>query len=165
MFAPNLARPRPVASLGAPTRPARSMCGFCVRQVSLQTLCLYSANATDNVSLDVQTRLAIVPAVVYRLATISCSPTQVRKPSPKLGKPSYRHFGRPRRQPSLYPSRVPQKTVLNVSSQARTKEILCKPLREQNVRLTRGFSPVYHRDRERSSLLAVDQCTDGHLSL
>ena len=38
----------------------------------------------------------------------------------------------------------------------RTKEILCKPVGEQNVRLTRGLSPVYHRDRECSSLLAVD---------
>ena len=56
-------------------------------------------------------------------------------------------------------------TVLNVSSQARTKEILCKPVEEQNVRLTRGLSPVYHRDRERSSLLAVDQRTDAYLSL
>ena len=57
------------------------------------------------------------------------------------------------------------KTVLNVYSQTRTKEILCKPLREQNVRLTRGLSPVYHRDCERSSLMAVDQCTDAYLSL
>ena len=45
------------------------------------------------------------------------------------------------------------------------KKILCKPWREQNVRLTRGLSPVYHQDRERSSLLAVDQSTDAYLSL
>ena len=57
------------------------------------------------------------------------------------------------------------KTVLNESSQARTKKILCKPLRGNNVRFIRGLSPVYHRDRERSSLLAVDQCTDAYLSL
>jgi hypothetical protein len=31
--------------------------------------------------------------------------------------------------------------------------------------LITGLSAVYHRDRERSSLLAVDQCTDGYLSL
>ena len=43
---------------------------------------------------------------------------------------------------------------MNVSSQARTKRILCKPLREQNVRLIIGLSAVYHRYRERSSLLA-----------
>ena len=30
-------------------------------------------------------------------------------------------------------------------SQARTREILCKPMEEQNPRLTRGLSPVYPR--------------------
>ena len=37
------------------------------------------------------------------------------------------------------------------------KEILCKPTAERNDLLTRGLSAVYDRDRERSSLLAVDQ--------
>ena len=58
-----------------------------------------------------------------------------------------------------------KQTVPNVSSQARTKEIPCKLVEEQNKRLTDGFSAVKPRDRERSSLLAVDQCTDGYLSL
>ena len=34
-----------------------------------------------------------------------------------------------------------------------------------NVRLTIGSSAVYYRDRERSSLLAVDQCTDEPICL
>ena len=32
-------------------------------------------------------------------------------------------------------------------------------------RLTRGSSPVYHRDRERSSFLAAGYCADAYLSL
>ena len=46
--------------------------------------------------------------------------------------------------------------------QARTNEILCKPMEEQNPRLTRGSSAVYQQDRERSSFLAADQSTDDH---
>ena len=56
-------------------------------------------------------------------------------------------------------------TVLHVSSEARTKEILCKPMEEQSPRLTAGLSPVYQRDEKRSSFLAADQCTDAYLSL
>ena len=37
--------------------------------------------------------------------------------------------------------------------------------RPVDPQLTSGSSPVYHRDRERSSLLALDQCTDAYLSL
>ena len=43
---------------------------------------------------------------------------------------------------------APQRTVknvLNVSSQARTKKTPCKPVEEQNVRLTRRLSAVYPR--------------------
>ena len=43
------------------------------------------------------------------------------------------------------PSKASQKRRLNVSPEARTSEILCKPTEEQNLRLTRGLSPVYHR--------------------
>ena len=35
--------------------------------------------------------------------------------------------------------------VLNVSPEARTSEILCKPMEEQNPRLTTGPSPVDQR--------------------
>ena len=38
-------------------------------------------------------------------------------------------------------------------------------MEEQNYRLTTGLSAVYHWDRERSSLLAVDQCTDAYVAL
>ena len=38
-------------------------------------------------------------------------------------------------------------------------------MEEQNPLLTRSFSAAYHRDRERSSFLAADQCTDACSSL
>ena len=47
-----------------------------------------------------------------------------------------REIGSPRRQPSLLPCRASKTVVLNDSSEARTKKILCKPLEEQSVRLT-----------------------------
>ena len=37
--------------------------------------------------------------------------------------------------------------------------------RPVDPRFISGLSPVYHRDRERSSLQAVDQCTDAYLFL
>ena len=62
-----------------------------------------------------------------------------------LGRTRCRHFGGLGSQAPLWPSSAMLTTVLNVSSQARTKVILCKPLKEQNVRLTRGLAAVYHR--------------------
>ena len=88
-----------------------------------------------------------------------------RRSGETLGKTRCRHFGGLGTQPPLWPSGALSKTVLNVFSQARTKEILCKPVEEQNLRFTRGLSAVYQWGRKRSSLLAVDQCTDAYLSL
>ena len=51
----------------------------------------------------------------------------------------------PRKQKSTVPSKASKKCRLNVSPEARTSEILCKPTEEQNHRLTRGLSAVYHR--------------------
>ena len=45
---------------------------------------------------------------------------------------------RPGEQPSLLPSGAFEDNVLNDLSEARTMEILCKPMEEQNQRLTRG---------------------------
>ena len=42
---------------------------------------------------------------------------------------------------------------LNIPLQARTKEFQFKLAEEQNLRLTTGFSAVYHRDEKRSSFL------------
>ena len=61
------------------------------------------------------------------------------------GRKGRRHVGWPRSKPSLQPARVSWTTVLNIPLQARTKEILCKPMEEQNPRLTRGSSAVYPR--------------------
>ena len=61
--------------------------------------------------------------------------------------------GSPRTQPSLLPPKASKTIVLNVSSEARTKESLCKPKEEHNERLTRGLSAVYPRDDGRSSFL------------
>ena len=71
----------------------------------------------------------------------------------------------PRKQTSLVPSKASKKRRFNVSPEARTSEILCKPTEEQNQRLTSGLSAVYHRDEKRSLFLAADQWTDAFLSL
>ena len=69
-----------------------------------------------------------------------------------------------RTQPSLVPSRASKTTVLNTSSEAQTGEILCKPLEDQNPRLTTDLSAVYHRDERRSLFLAADLYTGAYLS-
>ena len=46
---------------------------------------------------------------------------------------------------SLVPSRASLTRRLNVSPNARTSEILCKPMEEHNDRLTSGLCPVYVR--------------------
>ena len=48
----------------------------------------------------------------------------------------------PRKQKSTVPSKASKKRRFNVSPEARTSEILCKPTEEQNQRLT---IPVYQR--------------------
>ena len=50
----------------------------------------------------------------------------------------------PRKHKPTVPSKASKKRRFNVSPEARTSEILCKPMEEQNQRLTRGLSPVYH---------------------
>ena len=71
----------------------------------------------------------------------------------------------PRRKKFLFPSRRWKNNILGASLEARTIEILRKPMEEQNPRLATGSSAVYHQDRERSSFLAADQCTDAYVSL
>ena len=59
------------------------------------------------------------------------------------GQEGCRRVGLPRRQQSHLLSRIskaPQTAVLNVFSEARTSEILCKPVEEHNECLTRGLS-------------------------
>ena len=51
----------------------------------------------------------------------------------------------PRKQKPTVRSKASKKRRFNVSPEARTSEILCKPTEEQNQRLTRGLSPAYHR--------------------
>ena len=46
----------------------------------------------------------------------------------------------PRGQPSLVPSKASKTNVVNVSPEARTSEILCKPMEEHSDRLTSGLS-------------------------
>ena len=52
------------------------------------------------------------------------------------GRTGRRRIGSPRRQPSLAPSKASYRPVLNNSSEARTSEILCKPMEEQKPHLT-----------------------------
>ena len=51
----------------------------------------------------------------------------------------------PRKQRSLVPSKASKKRRFNVSPEAQTNEILCKPTEKQNQRLTTSSSPVYPR--------------------
>ena len=45
------------------------------------------------------------------------------------------------------------------------RKFLCKPMEEQNPRLTTGLSAISKRDDGRSSFLVADQWTDDYLSL
>ena len=60
----------------------------------------------------------------------------------------------PRRQASPVPPKASKTRRLNISPETRTSEIPCKPMEEQNPRLTRDSSPVYPRfiNRTRSAL-------------
>ena len=51
----------------------------------------------------------------------------------------------PRRQAALVPSKATKTRRLNVPPEARTSEIVCKPMGEQSPRLTRGLSAVHPR--------------------
>ena len=62
-----------------------------------------------------------------------------------LGRTGRRQNSSPRRQASLVPSKASKTRLLNVSSEARTSEILCKPMEEQSPRLTTGSQPVHPR--------------------
>ena len=73
-----------------------------------------------------------------------------------LGRTGRRQNSTPRRQASLVPPKASKTRLLNVSPEARTSEILFKPMGEQSPRLTRGLSAVYHRDEKRSLFLAAD---------
>ena len=71
----------------------------------------------------------------------------------------------PERQASLVPSKESRTYCLNFSPEARTSEILGKPMEEQSPRLTTGSSAVYQRDKKRSLFLAATQWADAFLSL
>ena len=79
------------------------------------------------------------------------------------GRTERRRVGSPRTQPSLLPPNASKAIVLNVSSEARPKEVPCKPMEEQSPRFIRGSSAVYPRfiRRTSSSFLAAHQCTDA----
>ena len=61
------------------------------------------------------------------------------------GRTGLRRIGKPRRKPFLVPFKASNAPVLNDSSEARTREIPCKPKEEQNLRLTSGLPVVYKR--------------------
>ena len=52
--------------------------------------------------------------------------------------PGRRRDDAPRTKPFILPARAPKTTVLDAPPEARTREILCKPDKEHNVRLTTG---------------------------
>ena len=71
----------------------------------------------------------------------------------------------PGKQRSIVLSKASKTHRFNVSREARTSEILCKPTEEQNQRLTTGLSAVYHRGEKRALFLAAEQWNDAFLSL
>ena len=77
----------------------------------------------------------IVLVVCYCLSSLDFQRRAWERPEAALG-----------RQSSLLLSRESNTTVLDDSAEVRTNEILCKPMEEQNLRLTIGLSAVYPRD-------------------
>ena len=71
----------------------------------------------------------------------------------------------PGEQRSIVLSKASKPRHFNVSREARTSEILCKPTEEPNQRLTSGLSAVYQRGEKRSLFLAADQWNNAFLSL
>ena len=72
-----------------------------------------------------------------------------------LGQTKFRICSRLGSKPLLWPFRALSKSVLNVSWNTRTREILFKLSEKRNDRLTCYLSAVCYADRKRSSLLAV----------
>ena len=74
--------------------------------------------------------------------------TAGRRGGAELGRKRRQRVRSLRRQPSPLPSRTSRAsktTVMDVSSKARTNEILCKPEKEHNEQLIRGLFAVYSR--------------------
>ena len=110
------ARPRPAVPMCAPTRPARGMSGFWTRQVF-------------------HTRRLSNPKPGH---TTGASGRSARRGGGAgSGRTGCQQNCSPRKQASLAPSKT-SKTRFRVSPEARTSEILCKPMEEQNPRLNRG---------------------------
>ena len=65
----------------------------------------------------------------------------------------------PQRNVNKFPERALAST--NKGNPIQTVEGTKRPV---DPRFIRGLSAVYHRDRKRSSLLAVEWCTDAYLS-
>ena len=70
------------------------------------------------------------------------------------GRTGRRQNSPPRRQASFIPSKASTKCRLNVSPEARTSDILCKPTEEHNERLRTGLLAVYPQfiNRKRNAL-------------
>ena len=59
------------------------------------------------------------------------------------GKTRFQQNCSPRKQKCTVPLKPSKKRRFNGSPEAQTSEILCKPTKEQNHRLTGGLSPVF----------------------
>ena len=113
-------RPRPAAPPCAATRPARGMFGFRIRQIQI---------------VEPKTR-------TYHRRVGMGRRTAGRRGGAETGKTGRRWVGSPKKQPTLLPRRRSKKTFLGAPVEARTKETLCTPTGEQNLRLTRDLSAV-----------------------
>ena len=122
---------------GAPTRPARDMSAFWIRQTSFFSESLSSGSGRS-------------------------ARRSGRAGSGKIG--CQQNYS-PRKQKSIVVSKASKTRRFNVSREARISEILCKPTKEQNQWLTTGLSAVYHRDELRALFLAAGQWNGAFLSL
>ena len=87
----------------------------------------------------------------------------------RSGKIGCQHNYLLRKLKSTFHPKASKTRRFNVSPEARTSEILCKPTEEQqspvDPRFIRGLSAVYQRGKKRSLFLAADQWNDAFLSL
>ena len=145
---PRSASPAP-PQRAAPPRPARGISGFWGRQFVGFRSYKIQYNRAPEKTTTTKSGNRIVESKTW---TIYCRVkagrrTVGRRGRAGMGRTGRRRVGPLRIQPSRLPSRPSKKTLLDVSLGERTKEILCKPVEQQNVRLTSilsaGRRPVF----------------------
>ena len=141
LLAPDPARPRPAAPPGAPTRPAHGVSGFWIRQVNS----IHAQHVRQEIRLSSQQPLLVNLSSPKPGHTTGGSRRGARRGGRAgSGRTVCQQDCSPREESFLAFSKASKTRRLNVSPEARTSEIVCKPMEEQNPQLTTGSSAVYH---------------------